>query len=57
MMGFAAKDMVSMGKGGREEQATVPEKRLRIWTSRRKGQRVKEEVVDRDDGKEEAVEW
>lgn len=57
IMGFAAKGIMSMGKGGRGEQATVPEKRLRTWASRRKGQRAKEEAFNGADGKEEAVEW
>lgn len=45
--GLAAKAMMfGAGKGGRGEQATVPEKRLRIWASRTKGQRAREYDVE-----------
>lgn len=57
MIGFAAKGIVSIGNGGRGEQATVPEKRLRMCARRRKGQRAEEEVFEGEDGKEEAVAW
>lgn len=53
--GFAAKAMMSVGNGGSGEQATVPEKRLRMWANRTQGQRPKE--YDGEDLEEEAAEW
>lgn len=51
MTGLAAKGMMSVGKGGRGEEATVPEKSLRTWTRRTRGQREKAE----ERGKQECL--
>lgn len=49
MTGLVAKGMASVGKGGRGDELMVPEKRLRIWPTRTKGQREKEKKKDAEE--------